>query len=203
VERWLQRIADDRRSCLYHFTVADNLKSILEHGLCSRNHLDGSGIRYFASDKLRKDGRTDRVSLSYCQTNSFYLKKLVNRFPDKNFIRISLRASIMLQEQFKCLFFPCNAASSCFSGLPESEFRGVVGIRRFFEQDEAIKSGFLFSKKQREIMALGPIPVDQFSSVSFSSREIFLKFTEILGSMSISANISSFGTCDWLELNTR
>lgn len=61
-------------SNIYHFTSIDNLESILEHGVLSKNKLIDKNIDFCENDNIRNDGKLDYVntSISYFNYKMLY-----------------------------------------------------------------------------------------------------------------------------------
>jgi hypothetical protein len=57
-------------SRLYHFTRAENARSILTHGLVSRDILVANGVEFLVTDEFRFDDQLDAMSLSIHSINS-------------------------------------------------------------------------------------------------------------------------------------
>ncbi len=63
---------------LIHFTPAENLESILEHGICPRQYMEKKDIGYRCTDTVRADGKNGYTSYSVSYPNRAMLlnKKL-------------------------------------------------------------------------------------------------------------------------------
>lgn len=93
---------------LCHFTPAENVRSIFEHGLASRVFLQEHSIRFLATDRMRLDECLDGVSLSIYSVNKrmFSAKK---REYDGEWVILYFCPSILWTHH--CRFCWVNAAS--------------------------------------------------------------------------------------------
>ena len=89
---------------LYHFTLIDNLDSILKYGLLSRDKLDENGIMYEYNDQQRLEERADAICVSISFPNYKMFYKCRSERKDKKWCVIELNPRVLYQK--KCLF--CN-----------------------------------------------------------------------------------------------
>ena len=97
---------------LVHFTPVKNLKSILEHGICSNKYCNEHGIKFIPTDLDRLDGYTDFVSLSVSFPNykMFYKKR---QTMDEDFAVLLIDSSVLkLYDQKERKFSNKNVASN-------------------------------------------------------------------------------------------
>tara|TARA_R100000027_G_scaffold2734_9_gene2751 strand:+ start:62590 stop:63177 length:588 start_codon:yes stop_codon:yes gene_type:complete len=186
------KLKEDPLNLLYHFTPVENLESILQHGILSRSTLDKMKIPYVWNDQQRYDGKFDRISISPNRTNRRYLRRMIKKYPARDFVRITIFCKILFDDKFDCLFYPDNAASKKFSGVPENRFKGLEALERFLESSSNPDDGIV-SLEQREIMALGPISTNCFSAVIFLNPESFSKFRSPLLQKRINAYLDLNG----------
>lgn len=96
---------------LLHFTVAENIPTIVKHGLISRegilSHSDPAMRHALASDGSRLDGRDDAISVSLPAFwwEMFAAKR--DRGPDHHWVFLALDPAIMWR--LECHFFPDGA----------------------------------------------------------------------------------------------
>lgn len=114
---------------LLHFTSAENLDSIKEHGILSVQELKKRGIPYLHNDSNRLDNELDYISLSVTTINRPLLSSYFHtgRIQDVRVIYIS--ASILYEELETARIY-CDrnaAASSCRKGSELSDFYNMFG----------------------------------------------------------------------------
>lgn len=117
---------------LLHFTTLDNLDSILEYGLLSKEKLDKKNINYKINDYYRYDGLPNHVSTSISYPNYRYLYSLRQANKDKEYIILSINscALLNLKENY---FFETNAANNIY--YPHTNFekqKGSAAFERLF-----------------------------------------------------------------------
>jgi hypothetical protein len=117
-------------SRLYHFTRAENARSILTHGLVSRDILVANGVEFLASDAMRADGRLDALSLSIHWINRamFDLKK---RVLGGEWLILEIDASVLWTHA--CRFCWENAARSEMSRYKDRHLREAWAFDRMFD----------------------------------------------------------------------
>ena len=98
-------------SRLVHFTPINNLESILENGMLSRNSLDEQGLKYHYSDDIRLDGKLDYIcnSISFPNYKMFFSKRKQNQ--NIQWAVLSIDSEILI-DKFDTEFYRKNAASS-------------------------------------------------------------------------------------------
>lgn len=120
----IEQIIKQRRiDGLYHFTPAENLKSIFQNGIVPRKTLVQNGITFQHTDDERKDMRKNTVSTSISFPNhkmfSYKRKKMSSEeymmakrkrkpISEKDWAVLRLDTDIMCD--FKCAYFWSNAA---------------------------------------------------------------------------------------------
>lgn len=115
---------------LVHFTKLENLPSILQNGLISREQLDSECIDYLFNDEYRMDGKYNSICLSISFPNYRMFYKYSNLNRDKWCI-IFLDPSILYEKD--CLFCIENAASTNETNRSDSEKKGINGLKKLFE----------------------------------------------------------------------
>ena len=96
---------------LVHFTPADNLESILENGMLSRNYMDDIKLDYWYTDENRIDGKLDYISNSITFPNykMFWRKRHEGKPID--WIVLSIDSDILI-DKFDSEFYRKNAAAN-------------------------------------------------------------------------------------------
>ena len=93
-EEILDFLKENSIEFLVHFTPVKNLKSILEHGICSNKYCKEHGIKYIPTDADRFDGYTDFISLSISFPNykMFYKKR---QTMEEDFVVLLIDSSVL------------------------------------------------------------------------------------------------------------
>ena len=95
---------------LLHFTDSNNLVSILDKGILSRDQLVQQGISFIASDSKRLDYLTNAISLSIAYPNRkmLYLKKILDQ--KRVFLVLEVSLNILYEKSSRYICMPGNAA---------------------------------------------------------------------------------------------
>lgn len=108
--REIRTIARERGiSQLLHFTLLENLPSIVEHGLLSRAELLRRKLDAYAVDEFRLDGRLEGLSLSIERPNWPMLKSMRARSRGSQWVCLGLYADLLWTHA--CRFCWQNASS--------------------------------------------------------------------------------------------
>lgn len=104
-------LASKRITKLVHFTPISNLESILENGICSRQHLDCSKLNFIPSDSWRLDNKRSFIcnSITFPNYKMFYSKRMEDLRIKWAVLSID---SHILVDKFDTEFYRMNAASS-------------------------------------------------------------------------------------------
>ena len=170
---------------LIHVTRKDNLKSILKHGILSRQTLDKDKIKYFYNDKRRLDDWLNAVCVSVTKLNPHLIKKFshVYNLQKKDWFQIHIKPEVLTK--IDAIFCETNAASSIYN-----DFRSKSKIKylqtpdaflRLFNKN-TINSRGIFPRKnkklnettdnQAEICILGKINPEHFINFKNIERAI-------------------------------
>jgi hypothetical protein len=117
-------------SRLYHFTRAENARSILSHGLVSRNVLLHNDVEFFPTDAMRGDDRLDALSLSihWINTAMFERKK---RELGGEWLILEIDASVLWTHS--CRFCWANAASTEMRRYQRNFLGGPWALQKMFD----------------------------------------------------------------------
>lgn len=161
---------------LVHFTKASNLPRILADGeLRDVVSLQGEMFKGFAaSDSVRADGHTDKISLSIEYPNVFYHNAVRQRtigYPDWVFILVHPRVAA----REGSLFSPCNAAKY---GAPL--VAGLQGLEACYAPEVRFGRRFVRSAThapqsptdvQAEVLVPGPISLADITGLVVESHD--------------------------------
>lgn len=118
--------------CIFHFTQASNVSSILTHGLLSRDMLVKKSIIADINDALRLDGQTDTISCSISFPNYKMFYRLRMSQPDINWVVIGISPEVLYLKN--CIFCKENAANNSVTSIPVRERTGLTAFRKLFEE---------------------------------------------------------------------
>lgn len=125
-------ILDKEINRLCHFTLAENLESILQNGiLCSEKLPPESWI-----DADRFDGKIDYVCTSVQYPNVYYLNYAIQRLeiPIQNWVILEIDPYIIDEET---LFSPSNEATKCGKYIKQ----GIEGFYSLFDESVPNRDG--------------------------------------------------------------
>lgn len=161
---------------MYHFTRADNLYNILEHGILPRTELERRGISYVYNDDLRLDGFKDAssFSISFPNYKMFYL---LRKYSNAKWCVIEVSSSILWEKE--CIFCFCNAASNVEVEIPVDEKKGIDALRRLFNdmagfparEQLDIPSNYP-TNPQAEVLVIGIVEKEYIKRIIFNSARI-------------------------------
>lgn len=156
--REIQAIAQSRGvEQLLHFTLLENLPSIVEHGLLSRSELVRRHLGGYAVDELRLDGQLEGLSLSVERPNWPMLASMAARSRGWQWVCLGLGADLLWTHA--CRFCWRNASSAAMRG-----HRGWCGgpwaFDRMFVGSEEERAGLAASEPtfpDAEVQVLEPV----------------------------------------------
>lgn len=184
----IQQILDARDiKWLLHFTQLENLPSILEHGLLTKDDLDESAK---CNDEYRLDNHTDTISMSVHHPNDSmffkYRRQLKEIKPKADWCVLGVRADILLD--IDALFCKKNAACTSISCLAEEELRRTESFSGMFDEldghpsrEEQCLNLNDPTDVQAEILIKGCIPPDRIAAIVFTSRQAKKAHQSIIG----------------------
>ena len=119
---------------VWHFTRRQNLESILEHGLISRQELEENNYGAKFSDEVRCDGHEDAIcaSISFPNYKMFYPKRL--EFPNDDWVIIALCPSVLWKKD--CGFCIDNAANAKMAKIPLQTKKSMQSFEGMFAEIE-------------------------------------------------------------------
>ncbi len=164
---------------LIHFTNIQNLESILNNGILTRNILDEKNIVYKYTDEKRFDGRPDCTCLSIEYPNSKMLHyKKYNSL--NKYVMIVLDAESILSNNLKKYYVYINAANSNAAYLLTSDiltsprylknmFLPSVSDTKYTYEREDTDPDFITTNPQAEILINGCIDTTDIMEIHFSN----------------------------------
>ena len=155
---------------LLHFTRLDNLDSILQYGLISRQRIAELGLSSDFNDDYRMDGQEDSISCSveFPNYKMFYKLRMAN--PTVDWVVIALKSSVMWRKD--CAFCATNAASNDVTGIPIENRMGESAFESMFdevdgkpERSKMQLSDRAPSDPQAEVLVFGGIETEYIAAV--------------------------------------
>ena len=191
----IEKIIQDRGiKKLYHFTQARNLDSIFEHGILSRNKINGLKIDAAVNDRERWDGHTDAISVSISGANYRMLYALgkgkQNRgetCPGDAYVLLELDPSLLYE--LDCAFYPTNAASNRVRHASKTEFQSAQALENMFADGVPCPAGTYSRAKwnldpcetsdpQAEVLVFETIPAHYINCVLFETEDMVDEYCE-------------------------
>lgn len=147
----IQQIVEQKQiQHLFHFTPLDNLASILENGLCSRNGmLLHDAIDGVCLDNVRADNKLDFISVSVSFPNSsmFFARRQNN---ERTWAVISLSPSLLWEiTDREIQFFDTNAAYQKFRGMSDKELQSADAFLSLFADSITNKKDGILTRDNR------------------------------------------------------
>ena len=162
---------------LVHFTRYENLESILENGIVTRESLINLAQEYIVNDDMRLDGHPDSISLSISFPNYKMFYKYRMSEDAKGWVVLVLEPSILWR--YKCAFCKHNAADSRISRQDINNLMGVEALKEMFIDDpectrseQRLKS-YDATDPQAEVLMFDDIPTKFIQSVYFEDEKLF------------------------------
>ena len=148
---------------IFHFTHINNLISILNHGLLSRDFMTNKQQSFTFTDNQRLDELQDAICCSLSIANYYMLNRKVEQMGN-HFRVLEFGYTALLFKKFAC--FPSNAARSDLKKLAKenpSNFVGAAGLSGMF-LNRAVRAEYDVPRSvptdiQAELMFFEPIPL--------------------------------------------
>ena len=186
-EAQIQQICHERGiKTLVHFTRVENLSSILQNGLLSREALETRGQQFLFNDPNRNDGHKDAICLSisfpnyqmFCRIKDD--KKKANEASDSQWVVLLLDGRVLWE--LKCAFCQRNAAHQTVRKIPLEDRKKPGALKGMFEdfynikhQDLQIPNNYP-THPQAEILVFNQIPVRYINAVHFSGSTVLAQW---------------------------
>ncbi len=183
--RWeeIRRVVNLKHiEAVLHFTSIDNLKSILENEVLSRDEMKKKMINAAVNDELRLDFCPNCISCSISLPNAPLLFKFKKTYPDRKYVILKLKPELLWEKQ--CLFCKENAASNnvhlaCDLSKPEALERmfgdyDTKHTRKGLENlyaDGFIKDN-MPTHNQAEVLVMGKIERKYIAGIYFFEEDI-------------------------------
>lgn len=123
---------------LLHFTRAENLPTIMEHGLYPISRVDEIGVTPRINDDVRLDGRRDGISLSIAFPNYRMFWKCRQDNQGVKWVVLSVDPSVLWSK--RCAFCRHNAADVRISSQPLGQLETSAAFLGMFEELDGLPS---------------------------------------------------------------
>ena len=159
---------------LYHFTHVDNLKSILTHGLLTRQHLEIFEMKYRRNDENRWDNLKNSISISISHPNHKMFIKYRGKKSKNEWVVIKIKKELLCgpitsvaQHEInlknfeylnKAIFCKRNAASFSEKNVPISIRKSYKTFLEMFESPIGMTLPTYTVDNQAEILYESNIP---------------------------------------------
>lgn len=180
----IESILKDRKiRVLLHFAQLENLPSILENGLKTKDELDETAK---CNDQHRLDNHTDTISVSIHHPNDAMFYKYRQQNTSADWCVLGIKSDILLEKD--ALFCKRNAASASISSKSENELRMASSLEGMFDEipdfpsrEEQHLKSFDPTDVQAEILIKGNIEAEDIFSIVFTSRQAKKDHQTIIG----------------------
>ncbi len=176
---------------LLHFTLVDNLASIIKYGLLGRTELEQRQLNYIYTDNKRLDGNPNAICLSITSPNykMFFSKR--NSFSqlgyqDSDWVVILLKPEVLLN--LPAAFTFTNAADSRCRGQWQRHSSREAFEAMFY--DEALRATLGLNPKQptnpqAEIQVMRSIPSDWIAAIVCHPNADIRKLQSVAGNLPV------------------
>ena len=159
-----------------HFTQAENLPSILQHGLQGRDSLHAAGVDALVNDFHRFDLLPDSIccSISFPNYKMFYQMRQEN--PEADWVVLRIKPQVLWEKD--CLFCVENAATRAVAQTPLEQRRGLGALMHLFENIGSAPSrsdlnipDHYPTHPQAEVLVMNKIEPDMILDVLVDKKE--------------------------------
>ncbi|AKG34881.1 DarT ssDNA thymidine ADP-ribosyltransferase family protein [Paenibacillus durus] len=194
----MRKIVEERKiDMLIHFTQADNLESILRHGIIPISEHKHKGIKAMKNDSYRLDFCENATSISIDFPNYKLFYKFRMKDTSINWVILALEPSILWEKQ--CIFCPDNAANSNVSLRTIQERMGREAMLQMFAEHPNKPSRSVLgipdacpTNPQAEVLVNGTIETKYIGGVAFQNKTTLDRFTEVIPSNIPTAIVEGF-----------
>lgn len=148
---------------LIHFTKVQNVRSILDIGLNSKDYNGEIAKKHRVNDSGRFDYRTNMISLSVSYPNDKMFYKYRQIDTSQKWAVLSISPSVLWE--LECLFCPTNAANASISSASDESLYGFQAFERlFFQQTNKSRLCYPYDS-QAEVLVNNHIPSHYIQSM--------------------------------------
>jgi hypothetical protein len=166
---------------VFHFSIFDNLKSILDNGINSRKYLENKTISYMWMDENRFDDRRDWISTSLSYPNLYLIRNKIKSWDIESEL-VLLEIDPQIIGSLPAIFFPGNAARSDLNSnykVDRIQYLDFCGIQNLFLNKEVREKynlpNYHPTDPQAEILFYRHVPA-RFIKAIYSSDKFKSKY---------------------------
>jgi hypothetical protein len=166
---------------VFHFSIFDNLKSILDNGINSRKYLENKTISYMWMDENRFDDRRDWISTSLSYPNLYLIRNKIKSWDIESEL-VLLEIDPQIIGSLPAIFFPGNAARSDLNANYKEDriqYLDFCGIQNLFLNKEVREKynlpNYHPTDPQAEILFYRHVPA-RFIKAIYSSDKFKSKY---------------------------
>lgn len=170
---------------LVHFTKAENLPSIFQHGLLSVDELDNRELSYEYNDQHRFDNCSDAICVSIQFPNYRMFYKYRDEDQDIDWVVLGIKKSVLWKKE--CAFCIENAANSNISRINIKDRMGVEALRSLYDEFPGKPSRqrlgidqVFTTNPQAEVLVFDNIEVDNILGVAFKSSSVKKRYEHLI-----------------------
>lgn len=183
---------------LLHFTRAENLPSIMQHGLYPISRVGEIGITPQVNDQLRLDGHLDGTSLSIAFPNYRMFWKCRQDNEGVEWVVLAIKRSVLWLKD--CAFCRHNAADTRISSQPLEQLKTPAAFAGMFDEIDGVQS----RQEQRlnlcdptdgqaEVLVFDIIEPNLIFAAVFENTATLDKYKSIFGERQIIVNSAGKG----------
>ena len=176
---------------LIHFTRYENLESILDNGIVTKDVLNTSNLDFYGNDGMRLDGHQNSISLSLSSPNHKMLYKYKKQSDAKGWIVIDVNPEVLWE--YNCAFCKHNAADSRILKRNIDDLCNIKSFKEMFlDPNDGSREGletYHTTDPQAEVLVFNNIPIKHIQNISFE-REDLLEITKSKYNKSFTNNIN-------------
>lgn len=195
----IQNFAKERNvPLLLHFTKADNIASIMQHGIVPVGMSARMGIVPLANDMHRLDYQRDAtcVSIAFPSHRMFFKYRQADEAVD--WAILAIKPEILWK--MPCAFCQRNAADALVSGIPIKERMTLAAFSSMYQEIEGERTReeqklkpFDPTHDQAEILVFGVIAPEFIVGAAFNSEAAKTKYGGLLGPRQVVRQAKSGG----------
>lgn len=170
-----------------HFTRAENLPSIMNHGLYPIGRIGEIGANPKVNDAYRWDGYRNGTSVSIGFPNCRMLYKCRKDYPEADWAILVINPSVLVEKN--CAFCCHNAADKRISSQPLAELMTVPAFRGMYDEIEGLASRgeqrlkpWDPTDEQAEVLVFDVIEPQKIDGVIFQRASVKELYAQSLGS---------------------
>lgn len=170
---------------LYHFTRAENLSSILKHGIVPVAMCRERGINPVINDEARLDRHTNTSSFSIGHPNGRMLHKYRQLHPDADWVVLAVSVTAI---HFDTLFCRHNAADGRISSLSDNDLKMDKAFQGMFERPPRYTGQARYNEPtddQAEILIPRIIPKSEIHGAFFLSENVRADHISACGDLAV------------------